>query len=138
MNNLKSKRVIALKKVGVARRDVEEFRKSCREYLVQYRGYYSEVITPGLLQKVGELVEVRRKMGIEIAGVLFEDDLTVTFIFYIDGDPENAWYERNSFFGYLDFVNELERQIKVNFIPDMGEQKKIIYKNGALLDMILV
>lgn len=137
MNNLKAKRVIALKKVGVARRDVEEFRKSCRDYLIQYRGYYSDVITPSLLQKVGELIEVRREMGIEIAGVLFEDNLTATFIFYVDGDPENAWFERNSFFSYLDFTKELERQIKVNFIPDMSEQKHVFCKNGKMMDMIL-
>lgn len=137
MTNLKAKRVIALRKVGVARRDVEEFRKSSRNYLVQYRGYFSEVITPSLLQKVGKLIEARREIGIEIAGVLFEDNLTATFIFYVDDDPENAWYERNTFFSYLDFVNELERQIKVNIIPNMNEQKKVFCKIGDRVDIIL-
>lgn len=35
MSNLKANRVIALKQVGVNKKEVEEYRKSSREYFVQ-------------------------------------------------------------------------------------------------------
>ena len=38
MNNLKANRVIALKQVGINKKEVEDYRKSSREYFVQYRG----------------------------------------------------------------------------------------------------
>ena len=79
MNNLKANRVIALKQVGIPRKDVEDYRKSDREYFVQYRGRDSKVITPESLAKVGLLADIRRRMGVEIAGAIFEDNLTVTF-----------------------------------------------------------
>lgn len=45
MNNLKTNRVITLKQVGVNRKEVEGYRKSSREYLVQYRGREGKLIT---------------------------------------------------------------------------------------------
>ena len=130
MNNLKANRVIALKQVGIPRKDVEDYRKSDREYFVQYRGRDSKVITPESLAKVGLLADIRRRMGVEIAGAIFEDNLTVTFLFYVDDDPKDAFYEKSVFFNASDFATELDRQIAPNFIPDMKGQKHVIYKTG--------
>ena len=137
MENLKKNRVIALRKLGVDRKEVEEYRKSIREYLVLYYGTSSEVITPILLAKIGKLAEVRRVMGVEIAGVIFENNLSVTFLFYVDGNPEEAWFERNDFECAEDFEIELNRQTSEKFIPDMSEQKHVIYKYGKEWDIIL-
>lgn len=130
MNNLKANRVIALKQVGINKKDVEDYRKSSREYFVQYSGRDSAILTPELLSKVKMLADVRRHMGIEIAGVLFEDNLTATFIFYVNDDPKDAWYEKNVFLNSIDFETELDRQIASNFIPDMGNQKHVICRQG--------
>lgn len=135
MKNLKSNRVIALKQVGVNKKEVENYRKSSREYFVQYRGRESNVVTQELLSKIKILADIRRRMEVEIAGVLFEDDLNVTFIFYVNGDPEDAFYERNCFMSASDFEKEIDRQIAPNFIPDMGKQKHVICKYGHELEI---
>ena len=109
MKNLKTNRVIALKQVGINKKEVESYRKSSREYFVQYRGRESNVVTQELLSKVKILADVRRNMGVEIAGVLFEDNLNVTFIFYINDDPKDAFYERNCFLNVSDFEQEIDR-----------------------------
>lgn len=129
MNNIKANRVIALKQVGIPRKDVEDYRKSDREYFVQYRGRDSKVITPELLAKVELLADNRRRMGVEIVGAIFEDNLTVTFLFYVDDDPKDAFYEKNVFFNSSDFETELDRQIAPNFIPCVGGQKHVILRN---------
>ena len=135
MNNLKANRVVALKQVGLNKREIEDFRKSGREYFVQYRGRESKVITQELLAKVKILADVRRNMGVEIAGVLFEDNLKATFIFYVNGDPKDAFYEKNCFMSVPDFEKEIDRQIAPNFIPDMDAQKHVIYKCGHELEI---
>lgn len=137
MNKLKENRAIALKQVGINKKEVEEYRKSSREYFVQYRGRESEVITQEILAKVSSLADVRRLMGIEIAGVLFEDNLTVTFIFYVNDDPKDAWYEKNVFLNATDFETELDRQIAPNFIPDTSTNgNHVIYKDGFEAEFI--
>jgi hypothetical protein len=135
MKNLKTNRVIALKQVGINKKEVESYRKSSREYFVQYRGRESNVVTQELLSKVKILADVRRNMGVEIAGVLFEDNLNVTFIFYINDDPKDAFYERNCFLNVSDFEQEIDRQIAPNFIPDMDQQKHVICKYGHELEI---
>lgn len=137
MNDLKKNRVIALRKLGVNRKEVEDYRKSIREYLVLYYGRQSEVITPIRLATIGKLAEIRRAMGIEIAGVIFENNLSVTFLFYVDGNPEDAWFERNDFENAEDFEIELNRQTSDRFIPDMSGQKQVFYKYGNEWDIIL-
>ena len=137
MNKLKENRAIALKQVGINKKEVEEYRKSSREYFVQYRGRESEVITQEILEKVISLSDVRRLMGIEIAGVLFEDNLTATFIFYVHDDPKDAWYEKNVFLNATDFETELDRQIASNFIPDTSTNgNHVIYKDGFETEFI--
>lgn len=135
MKNLKSNRVIALKQVGINKKEVESYRKSSREYFVQYRGRESNVVTQELLSKIKILADIRRNMKVEIAGVLFEDDLNVTFIFYVNGDPKDAFYERNCFMSASDFEKEIDRQIAPNFIPDMDKQKHVICKYGHELEI---
>lgn len=138
MNNLKTNRVIALKQVGVNRKEVEGYRKSSREYLVQYRGREGKLITQELLAKVKTLADVRRNMRVEIAGVLFEDNLNVTFIFYVNDDPKDAFYEKNCFMSTSDFEKEIDRQIAPTFIPDVDAQKHVIYKCGHELEIYSV
>lgn len=62
MNNLKAKRVMALKQVGVKRKEVEDYCKSGREHFVQYRGREGKLITQELLSKLNILADVRRNM----------------------------------------------------------------------------
>lgn len=138
MNNLKANRVIALKQVGINKKEVEDYRKSSREYFVQYRGREGKLITQELLSKLNTLVDIRRNMGVEIAGVLFEDSLNVTFIFYVNGDPKDAFYEKDCFMNASDFEKEIDRQIAPNFIPDMDTQKHVIYKCGHELEIYSV
>ena len=138
MNNLIANRVIALKQVGVNRKEVEEYRKSSREYFVQYRGRECKAITQEMLLKVNILANIRRNMGVEIAGVLFEDNFNVTFIFYVNDDPKDAFYEKNCFRSTSDFEKEMDRQIAPNFIPDVDEQKHMIYKCGNELEIYSV
>lgn len=138
MNNLKANRVIALKQVGVNRKEVEDYRKSSREYLVQYRGREGKLITQELLAKVKTLADICRNMGVEIAGVLFEDNLNVTFIFYVNDDPKDAFYEKNCFMSTSDFEKEIDRQIAPTFIPDVDAQKHVIYKCGHELEIYSV
>lgn len=128
--DIREKRAIALKKVGIPKKDAELYRKSAREYYVEYRGRESNVITEDILAKTKQLADVRRRMDVEIAGVIFEGNLTVTFIFYVNGDPEDAFFEKNVFMGASDFEKELERQIADNFIPDRTGRKHVIYKVG--------
>lgn len=137
MNNLKSNRVIALKQVGVNKKEVENYRKSGREYFVQYSGRQSQLITRELLSKVETLADARRKIGVEIAGVLFEDNLTATFIFYVNDDPKDAFYEKNSFLDASDFEKELDRQIAPTFSPNTEGQKHVIYKHGHELEFYM-
>lgn len=66
----------------------------------------------------------------EICGALFDNNLEVTFLYYVDEDPKNAFYEKNIFLNASDFEKELDRQIAPNFIPDMGNQKHVICKQG--------
>ncbi len=136
MNNLKANRVIALKQVGINKKDVEDYRKSSREYFVQYRGRESNVITQEILAKVATLANIRRKNGVEICGVLFDNNLEVTFLYYVDDDPKDAFYEKNVFMNASDFEKELDRQIAPNFIPDMGTQKHVICKQGYEAEFI--
>ncbi len=138
MNNLKANRVIALKQVGINKKEVEDYRKSSREYFVQYRGREGKLITQELLSKVEILADVRRNMGVEIAGVLFEDNLNATFIFYVNDDPKDAFYEKNCFMSISDFVKEIDRKIAPNFIPDIDAQKHVIYKCGHELEIYSV
>ena len=138
MSNLKANRVIALKQVGVNKKEVEEYRKSSREYFVQYRGREGKLITQELLAKVKFLAGIRRNIGVEIAGVLFEDNLVATFIFYLNGDPKDAFYEKDCFMSASDFEKEIERQIAPNFIPDIDEQKHVIYRCGQELEFYSV
>lgn len=128
--DIREKRTIALKRVGISKKDAELYRKSAREYYVEYRGRESNVITEDILAKTKQLADVRRRMDVEIAGVIFEGNLTVTFIFYVNGDPEDAFFEKNVFMSASDFEKELERQIADNFIPDGTGQKHVIYKVG--------
>ena len=88
------------------------------------------MLTPEILEKTQLLADVRRKSGIEIAGVLFDDNLTVTFLFYVDNDPKDAFYEKNEFLSVSDYEKELDRQISPTFIPDMNNQKHVICKYG--------
>ena len=134
MDKLKANRVIALKQVGIPKKDVEEYRKSAREYFVQYRGRERHLLTSEILEKTNLLADVRRKSGIEIAGVLFDDNLTVTFLFYVDNDPKDAFYEKNEFLSVSDYEKELDRQISPTFIPDMSNQKHVICKNGQEIE----
>ena len=135
MDNLKANRVVALRQVGIPRKDVEEYRKSAREYFVQYRGRERHLLTPEILEKTQLLADVRRKSGIEIAGVLFDDNLTVTFLFYVDDDPKDAFYEKNEFLSVSDYEKELDRQISPTFIPDMSNQKHVICKYGQEVEI---
>lgn len=138
MNNLKANRVIALKQVGINKKDVESYRKSSREYFIQYRGRESNAITQELLSKIKTLADVRRKIKVEIAGVIFEDNLNVTFIFYVNDNPKDAFYEKNCFKNISDFENEIDRQIAPTFIPNKDTQKHVIYQYGYELEMYSV
>lgn len=135
--NIREKRTIALKKVGIPKKDAETYRKSAREYYVEYRGRESNVITEDILVKTKQLADVRRKIDVEIAGVIFESNLTVTFIFYVNDDPEDAFFEKNVFKSASDFEKELERQIADNFIPDGTEQKHVIYRSSQEVDVLI-
>lgn len=110
------------------KKDAESYRKSAREYYVEYRGRESDVITEDILIKTKQLAGVRRRMDVEIVGVIFEGNLAVTFIFYVNDDPEDALFEKNVFMSASDFEKELKRQIADNFIPDGTGQKHVIYK----------
>lgn len=138
MSNLKANRVIALKQVGINKKEVEDYRKSSREYFVQYRGRECKAITQELLSKINILADMRRNMGVEIAGVIFEDNLNATFIFYVNDDPKDAFYEKNCFLNASDFEKEIDRQIAPNFIPGMDDQKHVIYKCGHELEIYSV
>lgn len=96
------------------------------------------MITQELLSKVKSLADVRRNMGVEVAGVIFEDNLNATFIFYVNDDPKDAFYEKNCFMSVTDFEKEIDRQIAPNFIPDMTAQKHVIYKYGHELEIYSV
>lgn len=135
--DIREKRTIALKKVGISKKDAETYRKSAREYYVEYRGRESNVITEDILAKTKQLADIRRKMDVEIAGVIFEGNLTVTFIFYVNDDLEDAFFEKNVFMSASDFEKELERQIADNFIPDGTEQKHVIYRTAQEVDVVI-
>lgn len=105
---------------------------------MQYRGREGKLVTQELLSKLNILADVRRNMGVEIAGVLFEDNLDATFIFYVNDDPKDAFYERNCFMSAFDFEKEIDRQITPNFIPEMEAQKHVIYKCGHELEFYSV
>lgn len=135
MDKLKANRVIALKQVGMPKKDVEEYRKSAREYFVQYRGRESHLLTPEILAKTKLLADIRRKDGIEIAGALFDDNLTVTYLFYVNDDPKDAFYEKNVFLSSSDYETELDRQISPTFIPDMSDSKHVICKYGTEVEI---
>lgn len=137
MDELREKRAIALKKVGISKKDAEDYRKSARKYYVEYRGREGNAVTSEILAHTKRLADIRRTMGVEIAGVIFEGNLTVTFIFYVNGDPEDAFFEKNVFMGASDFEKELERQTANNFIPNEMEQKHVIYKVGQEVDIII-
>ena len=135
MDKLKANRVIALKQVGMPKKDVEEYRKSAREYFVQYRGRESHLLTPAIFAKTKLLADIRRKDGIEIAGALYDDNLTVTFLFYVNDDPKDAFYEKNVFLSASDYETELDRQISPTFIPDMSDAKHVICKYGTEVEI---
>ena len=135
MDKLKANRVIALKQVGMPKKDVEEYRKSAREYLVQYRGRESNLLTPEILAKTKLLADIRRKDGVEIAGALFDDNLTVTYLFYVNDDPKDAFYEKNVFLSAYDYEMELDRQISPTFIPDMSDAKHVICQYGTEVEI---
>ena len=137
MENLRRKRAAALKQVGISNSEVKEYLNSSREYYIQYRDGSSKLLTDAIWDKFRKLADVRRKMDIEIAGVIFEGDLSVTVIFYVDDNPEDAWFERNIFLSISDFVKELDRQSNRMFSPDMSEGKKIFYKKGMEIDFVL-
>lgn len=135
MDKLKANRVIALKQVGMPKKDVEEYRKSAREYFVQYRGRESNLLTPEILAKTKLLADIRRKDGVEIAGALFDDNLTVTYLFYVNDDPKDAFYEKNVFLSASDYEMELDRQISPTFIPDMSDAKHVICQYGTEVEI---
>lgn len=135
--NIREKRTIALKKVGIPKKDAETYRKSAREYYVEYRGRESSVITEDILAKTKQLADIRRRMDVEIAGAIFEGNLTVTFIFYVNDNPEDAFFEKNVFMSASNFEKELERQIADNFIPNGTEQKHVIYRAAQEVDVVI-
>lgn len=108
------------------------------ENFVQYRGREGKLITQELLEEVKILADIRRNMGVEILGVLFEDNLIVTFIFYVNDDPKDAFYEKNCFMSSSDFEKEVDRQIAPIFIPDTEAPKHVIYKGGHELEIYSV
>lgn len=135
--DIREKRAIALKKVGIPKKEDETYRKSAREYYAVYRGRESNVITDDILAKMRKLADMRRRMDVEIAGAIFEDNLTVTFIFYVNDDPEDAFFEKDVFLSASDFEKEIDRQIAYNFVPDETEQKHVIYRVGYEVDILL-
>lgn len=136
MNNLKQKKVIALRKVGVDRKTAEVFRRSANDYLLTYTGRNPELITTELKGKLITLFEERRKQGVEVAGIFFKDNFEVTFIFYVDDNPEDAWFERSPFSSYEEFEKELERQLDPLFIPDMSVNKHVIAPEGMQANIV--
>lgn len=138
MDKLKANRAIALRQVGIPKKDVEEYRKSTREYFVQYRGKVIQLLTSEILAKTKLLADIRRRYGVEIAGILFDDNLTVTYLFYVNDDPKDAFFEKNVFLSVSDYEKELDRQISSSFIPDMSEEKHVICKDGHEMKEIML
>lgn len=104
---------------------------------MQYKGRQSNVVTQEMLSKISFLADIRRSNGVEIAEVIFENNLNVTFIFYFDDDPYDAFYERIYFMSSSDFEKGLNRQIEPNFISKMKGQKQVIFKYGYEIDLLL-
>lgn len=123
----------ALETVGVDNYLIKEFKKSSAEVMKAYRGRVAHLITKELLDKCYALIEKRKEIGVEVAGMIFEDNLTVTFIYYVDENPEDAWFERDVFFNMEDFEKELDFQLCENYIPDMSGQRRVIYQEGMYL-----
>lgn len=131
MNN-KQKAVKALMNVGLDKVLVDEFKESHDKMLINFSGGSKGLITEDIMVKCYELVRKRSKYGIEIVGILFKENLEVTFLFYVDGNPENAWFERNLFFDVEDFDKELDHQLQdfINLVYMYTDMRPVFYKGG--------
>lgn len=130
---IKRDNIKALKQVKVAPYLIKEFEKSSAVVMKAYHGRLAHLITNDVLAKCYALIEKRKEIGVEVAGMIFEDNMTVTFIYYVDGNPEDAWFERDVFFNVEDFEKELDFQLCENYIPDMSGQRRVMYKEGMYL-----
>ena len=129
MNN-KQKAVKALMNVGLDKVLVDEFKEGHNKMLINFSGSSKGLITEDIMDKCYELVRKRSKYGIEIVGILFKENLEVTFLFYVDGNPENAWFERNLFFDVEDFDKELDHQLQdfINLVYMYTDMRPVFYK----------
>ena len=132
----KKDKVKALKKVGVDSQAVKDFEKSSAEVLKIYYGRESHLVTTDLLDKCYALIEKRKEIGVEVAGMIFQDNLTVTFIYFVDGNPEEAFFDRDIFWNVKDFEKELDFQLSENYIPDLRGQRRIFYKEGMFIKFL--
>lgn len=139
-NNLKEKRAQALKQVMpyINNKTLKQYLNSPYDYFIDYRNNGDYRITSDVLSKLIKLANLRRELGIEFSGVLFNQNNNVTFIFYINDNPQDAWYESNTFQNMADFEKELERQSNELFVPDKAKEGyKMFYKQGSEIAIYL-
>lgn len=135
MNSKKKNAVKALKNLGLDKSLVKAFEKSSSDIYLGYYGRNRALITKEILEKCYELARKRSKCGIEIIGILFYDNLDIKFLFYIDGNPEEVFFERNIFFNVEDLENELDRQLDDCFdlVHELTDSKRVFYKENFYL-----
>lgn len=138
-NIFKEKRAKALKQVMpfINSKTLREYLSSPYEYFIDYQtsGYR---MPPNILSKLIKLAHLRKEVGVEFSGVLFNQNNKVTFIFYINDNPQDAWYESNTFQNMADFEKELERQSNELFVPDKAKEGyKMFYKQGSEIAIYL-
>lgn len=128
----KKKRAIALKRVAsLTSKEINAYLKSPSEILVTYSGRNRLQMSATLKEKLLLLVEKRKEWNVDIAGIFFKDNLEVTFIFYINGNPEDAYYEKNNFYNQYCFEVELDMQLQMDFIPPEGSMLHVFYPEGC-------
>ncbi len=132
----KKEKIKALKKVGVDKKAIKDFEKSSAEVLKAYYGRESYLVTSDLLEKCYALINKRKEIGVEVAGMIFQDNLTVTFIYFVDGNPEEAFFDRDIFWNVEEFEKELDFQLCENYIPDLSGQRRIFYKEGMYIKLL--
>lgn len=133
-NTEKKNKSIALKKVaGLTCKEINAFMKSANDVLVTCSGRNGFYMSPALKEKLLAFIEKRKEWNITIAGIFFKDNFEATFIFYVNGNPEDAYYEKNHFFNQSDFETELDNQLQSDFMPPQGSMPHVFYQIGCSL-----
>ena len=137
-NTEKKNNAIALKRViGLTCKELNAFMKSSNTIYVTYSGRDKFQMSNDLKEKISALVEKRKNTNVDIAGILFRNTLEVIFVYYVNGNPEDAYYEKNTFYNQSEFEMELDNQLKSDFIPPKGSTLHVFYPMGCSLPMDL-